>query len=556
MSHRRLSRFVLLAASFTATASAQNKLWIRQLGTSADDRAYAASADGSGGSYLTGHTTGSLGAPNAGGFDAWLARFNGWGDQLWIRQIGSNAEEFVRASAPDGSGGFYLSGHTIGSLAAPNIGAWDAFLARYDGAGNQLWIRQFGTNRQDFSASAAQDGSGGTYVSGHTEGSVAGPNAGDADMWLARYDAAGNQLWIRQIGTTAYDSATAAAANGSDGVYVSGLSYDSLGGPNAGGADVWLARYDGAGNQLWIRHLGTGADDLVDAAAPDGSGGVFVGGASFGGLGGTSAGDCDVWLARYDGAGNQLWIQALGTAAEDFAFALVPHGSDGVFVSGYTGGDLGGPSSGFSDGWLAHFDGAGALVWIRQLGSSSYDFLRCAAPDGSGGVFVGGSTSGNFGGPQAGIIDAWLARYDGSGSCSSVAYCTALVSSSGCLPVLQATGSPDPANPQAFVVDGTSLESAQNGLLFFGTTGQAGTPFSRGWLCVDPPLYRLPVKNSGGAAACSGALSYTLADYLAHPNGGALIVAGASVFSQLWYRDPPSAFTVGLTAGLEFVVCP
>ncbi len=135
-------------------------------------------------------------------------------------------------------------------------------------------------------------------------------------------------------------------------------------------------------------------------------------------------------------------------------------------------------------------------------------------------------------------------------------YCTALVSSSGCLPQMSATGTASLANPLGFQVSGTSLEPALNGLLFFGTTGQNNVPFFGGVLCVAPTLYRLGIKNSGGASNCSGQLSYSLAEYLAHPSGGALLVVGQAVQSQVWFRDPPAAQTVGLTNGLEFNVCP
>ena len=82
-------------------------------------------------------------------------------------------------------------------------------------------------------------------MSGSTSGSLGGPNAGDADAWLVRYDSAGHQTWIRQFGTFVGDAAFACASDGSGGVYLSGATEGSLGGPNAGSYDAWLARYDG-----------------------------------------------------------------------------------------------------------------------------------------------------------------------------------------------------------------------------------------------------------------------------------------------------------------------
>jgi hypothetical protein len=134
-------------------------------------------------------------------------------------------------------------------------------------------------------------------------------------------------------------------------------------------------------------------------------------------------------------------------------------------------------------------------------------------------------------------------------------YCTALTSSSGCVATMGSSGTPSLANPGGFSINTGNMEASKPGLLFFGTTGKASSPFFGGTLCVGAPVYRLNVKFSGGAAACSGAISYTLSDFLTSP-GAAFVVAGATVDCQVWYRDPAAAQAVGLSGGLEFLVCP
>jgi hypothetical protein len=75
----------------------------------------------------------------------------------------------------------------------------------------------------------------------------------------------------------------------------------------------------------------------------------------------------------------------------------------------------------------------------------------------------------------------------------------------------------------------TLLEPQKNAVAFFGRTGQAAAPFQGGFLCVQAPVYRLPLKSTGGAGLCSGQFACTLADLLAHPSGGPLVSAGAVV---------------------------
>ncbi len=147
--------------------------------------------------------------------------------------------------------------------------------------------------------------------------------------------------------------------------------------------------------------------------------------------------------------------------------------------------------------------------------------------------------------------------YNLAGGCSApITYCTNLISSSACSPTMTSSGAPSLANPASFLATANNVEQGVNGLLFYGTTGQNNAPFFGGTLCVFAPLHRLAIKNSAGASTCAGSLTYSLAEMLSSPSGGPLLVPGAVVRSQVWFRDPAAAQTVGLTNGLEFVVCP
>jgi hypothetical protein len=87
----------------------------------------------------------------------------------------------------DAFGNAYISGNTYGSLGGPNAGNDDAFLAKYDSSGNMLWSQQIGTSDSDQSYSVAVDISGNAYISGRTYGSLGGANAGNSDAFLIKY---------------------------------------------------------------------------------------------------------------------------------------------------------------------------------------------------------------------------------------------------------------------------------------------------------------------------------------------------------------------------------
>jgi hypothetical protein len=140
--------------------------------------------------------------------------------------------------------------------------------------------------------------------------------------------------------------------------------------------------------------------------------------------------------------------------------------------------------------------------------------------------------------------------------CGATIYCTAKTSSSGCVPSIQSTGSPSLSAASAFQITTTSVEAAKSGVTFFSLTGPNAAPFQGGFLCAAAPLYRLVLKNSGGAGACQGALAYSLQDLLNQPAGGALFAPGTGVNCQTWFRDPASPSTTGLSNALEIWLCP
>jgi hypothetical protein len=549
-----LASAVAIVSLGALPAAAQSQLWIRQIGTGTDEQAQAATPDGSGGVYLGGITGGNLGGPSAGISDAWLARYDNAGTQTWIRQLGTIDYDTAYATAPDGAGGVYLSGGTGGNLGGSNAG-YDAWLARYDSAGNQFWILQFGSGAGDWAYSAAPDGSGGVYVGGSTSGSLGGSNAGAYDVWLARFDPAGNTLWLLQLGTSGSEGFFAAAPDGSGGVYLGGYTNGSLGGSSMGGNDALLARYGPGGNQLWVRQLGTSNHDNVIAAAPDGTGGVYVSGKTQGSLGGPNAGSEDAWLARYDSLGNQLWVRQLGTGNVDSVRTASPDGSGGVYVGGFTLGSFGGPSAGMDDAWLARYDGVGNQLWIHQLGTGGLDAAHAVAGDASGGFYLVGFTSGSLGGLNAGGWDVWLARYDSCGGHSS--YCTSKVNSAGCTPSINFTGAPSATAGSGFTVGATNILNSKFGLFFYSKSGQQAVPFQGGFLCAKVPLIRTALQNSGGVAPCGGTFNMDFNTYIASGKDPTL-VPGTTVDGQYWSRDPGFAppNNTSLSDAVSFTICP
>ena len=536
----------LLGAAAAPAARAQTQQWIQQVGSVDSETIWSSAPDGSGGLYVGGATTGSLGGPNGGSQDAWLARYDSLGNQVWIEQLGASSNEAAIASASDGADGVFVAGFTLGDLAAPNEGSTDVWLARYDGAGNQLWIRQLGTPQHDYVEDAMPDGAGGVFLTGLTYGSLGGSHAGDSDAWLAHYDAMGQQTWIQQWGTQRPNIAKSLAPDGAGGLFVSGHGL-RLSGGQGGDLDAWVARYDANGSRIWLEHFGSNAGDFLRSSSPDGAGGVYVTGHS----GNGTVTDHDAWLARYDGAGSQLWLRELASAASDFSVSTAPDGAGGVMIAGATYGSLAATNLGDEDAWLASYDPAGNQIWIQQLGTTGRDNIRSAAPDGAGGVFVTGYTDGALAGPGVGGGDAWLARYS---NVEASQFCSpAILNSTGQAATLTVFGS-SLVSANYLTVVASQLRPFSFGLFLTSPDqGVVTTPAgSQGNLCLGGSIGRYvgpgQVQNSGSAGTIELSLDLTA---MPTPTGQVSVQPGDTWNFQAWSRDVNPGPTSNLTDGMS-----
>jgi Beta-propeller repeat len=406
--------FVIAAIGLSALISpatyAASLDWARQIGTSESDGAGGVAVDAEGNVYVTGSTYGSLGGPITGVENAFVTKFDPQGNLLWARQLGDDTTQ-GRAIAADQLGNVYISGWTNVNLAGPPspLDDPDALLAKYDSAGNLLWTGQFTKSSEEYSNGVSADRLGNVFITGYTFGDLDGPNAGERDAFVTKYDANGNRIWTKQLGTDGSDYGYSVSADGLGNVYLSGSTEGDLGGPNSGGTDAFLSKFDGSGNLLWSRQLGPAEGFAI---ASDGVGGVFVGGTTSGDLNGQNRGSIDAYVAKYDALGNQTWIRQLGTTKQDWGYGLAADGSGGVVIVGETSGNLAGTDGGY-DAFCAKYDSLGQLLWAEQFGTTMVDAAGAVASDGMGSFYVVGSTRGSLGGDFAGgSYDGFLVKLD------------------------------------------------------------------------------------------------------------------------------------------------
>ena len=359
---------------------------------------------------ITGITHGSLGGSHAGAQDVFVAKYASTGTLAWIRQLGTPGYDAGYGVATDASGNLFVSGFTYGSLGGPNMGRADAFVAKYDSAGTLAWINQLGTSAADISHGVATDIMGNVFIGGSTEGALNGSNAGQTDIFLAKYDPSGTLVWTRQRGTERYDSIFGVATDDLGNVFVGGYTEGDLGGANAGEADAFVAKYGPSGTLAWMRQLGTPGYDQSSGIATDVAGNVYISGITQGVSGGPNDSDADAFVTKYTPEGTLEWSRQLGTASNDESLGVATDGWGNVFISGYSGGSLDGQNAGDYDVHVAKYDSTGELAWIRQLGTGDRDVSHRVATDAAGNVVIAGVTRGSLDGPNQGSADAFIVK--------------------------------------------------------------------------------------------------------------------------------------------------
>ena len=339
---------------------------------------------------------------------------------MWIKQLGSPGNDFSDGIAIDANHNLFISGTTDGSLGNTNAGNSDIWVAKYDSQGNLLWNQQFGTPDLERFQGVATDLNGDVYISGSTLRTVEGSFTIDSDAWIAKYDSQGNLLWNQQLGSpSGSETSTGVATSLNGDLYISG---STRGTPGGGGSSAWLIKYDSQGNLLSNQQLELSGAEVSAGLAIDNSGSIYLSGVTDGALNSDGTDetvndtDSDALLAKYDSQGNLLWTQKLGSSEYDYSQAVTTDSSGNVYITGGTNGNINGANAGLNDAWVAKYDSQGNLLWKRQLGTAGNDSSEDVAVDDSGNVYISGATNDILGEANVGGSDAWVAKYDSQGN--------------------------------------------------------------------------------------------------------------------------------------------
>ncbi|MEO5583846.1 MAG: SBBP repeat-containing protein, partial [Flavobacteriales bacterium] len=188
--------------------------------------------------------------------------------------------------------------------------------------------------------------------------------------------------------------------------------------------------------RIWATYYGSTGDDAAYSTMVDGSGNVYLAGQTkstgsiaSGGHQNTLGGNYDAYLVKLDASGARLWATYYGGALEDGGTSCAVDGSSNVYLAGYAKSTSAiaasghqGTIGGGQDAFLVKFNSSGVRQWATYYGGTVYDYGASCATDGSGNVYLAGSSNSNAaissGGHQNtynGNYDAFLVKFNSSG---------------------------------------------------------------------------------------------------------------------------------------------
>jgi len=172
---------------------------------------------------------------SAGGTDIFLVKHTEDGIPVWADRLGGSDYDFVQKVIADADGNVIVAGYFYGStLIGPDhytsYGSQDIFIAKYNPEGAFLWSFRAGGQSADFIMGLALDADQNLVITGYFYdeiyfGDTTLAAFGSSDIYLAKFDAGGNLLWVTAAGGSSSDQSRSASCDPEGNILISGSFY-------------------------------------------------------------------------------------------------------------------------------------------------------------------------------------------------------------------------------------------------------------------------------------------------------------------------------------------
>jgi hypothetical protein len=389
-----------------------------------------------------------------------------FGAALTVGNTRTSGESWLPKIGTDAQGNVYVAGHFNGSIyfgtqqLIGHTSQTDLFVAKYDAAGHNLWVRQAGGDGAESVTGLVVDAAGNVYLAGSYNGSAPfGPYTltatqalSDPDAFVAKLDAAGTWQWAVSGGGLGDDEGGRLAL-GSGGQLTLAGSFTGAtttfgtaqltnSQPTFRTQDIFVAQLSTDGAWLNAVSAGGSGNDHVTGVAADAAGNAYVCGtfsstqAQFGAttlLNASASGTQDAFVAKLSTARTWQWATGFGGADNDALQGIALDGAGRPYVTGsFTGPSvtvgpfsLSNTVSTTPEVLVGALTANGTWRWATSAGGASGDVGSQLAVDAAGQATITGSLGSHdaqFGvltasnSSAAGNADVFLARLDAGGA--------------------------------------------------------------------------------------------------------------------------------------------
>jgi len=262
---------------------------------------------------------------------------------------------------------------------------------------------------------------------------------GSYDVFVAKYDTLGNNIWAFSIGGSGEDEAWDIITDNLNNIYVTGWfkSSDFYIGTdtvlhNTGQGTMFLVKYDTDGNFLWAKNSIGNGREWGRALGVDDQNNVYLGGNFIGGNITISdstfinQGSYDMYIAKFKFNGEMQWAKHTGGSETELLrnLAVNPYG-DVYIVGDFSSNTIIFDtislvnSSSYRDNFVVRYNSGGNVVWVKQITGSGEELGSFIAVDWKENIYVTGqfgSSTCNFDSLQltnsSSSKEVYLVKYD------------------------------------------------------------------------------------------------------------------------------------------------
>ncbi|MCD6017303.1 MAG: hypothetical protein K0S53_424 [Bacteroidetes bacterium] len=294
------------------TDASGNEVWTKTYGGSKPDFPYHMLATNDGNYFLVGYSQ----SYGGGDMDILLQKIDPSGNEIWLKTYGGNGNDYARDITATTDGNYMI----VGSSNSSSTTGQNANLIKIDPAGDVIWSKTYGGSANDHGCIVKQCSDGGYIMLGQTYSY----GIGNGDAWLVKMNSTGDTTWTKTFGGSQNDEGISLTVN-SDNSFTFVVRDSSNAGKDI---DTRVIKTSSTGSIIWDKTYGGNKKDTPKMIQPTSDGGYIIAAISrsFGWI------NPDMWFLKLTSSGDTTWTRHYGGSNNEHAYTAREL-ADGSFIS-------------------------------------------------------------------------------------------------------------------------------------------------------------------------------------------------------------------------------